>query len=277
MSGDERDPDAPDLSRIAERIRGRSGGDRRRRRRPTSGAELDETRELGAEPLAIASEPTTGPAQQPPGPWQRYDLWVVLAALAVFAAGTLTHRSLTAPVTAPLARAGLVLDRPAGWLSRPVAPPPSPLATAIGRDRAPRAPTAAAAALPYHVVFTSPRDPVDRLEVRIERRPAYDHLRGALALQRVARYGEHHWSAEVGNRSLGGRDWARTRFRYAYQSSKGDSPRIATGVEYALVSGTLLFVVTFHGTDASAVALEALVAPTLEIDANAPAALDPTP
>lgn len=269
-----RDDDELDLSRVAERIRARTGSemDKRRRRRATSIS----GRPFDAPTPPPESEPVFTPVPRSdsdvaeqiaraPGFWQRYDLWVVLAALAVFATGTLAVRRMTAPETTRLSHAGLSLARPSGWLPVPVTPPPSPLAAAAAPDEA----RSAAERARYHVVFVDPRAPLSRLEVQIERRPSYGNLRGVLALDRAARYGEYQWAAETSDESIAGRDWVRTRYRYALRTGAGESPRTATAIEYAAVSGNLSYVVTLHGAAAAARELEALVAPTLDVEGGA--------
>ena len=81
-----------------------------------------------------------------------------------------------------------------------------------------------------------------RLEVRIDHRPVYKNWRGALSLARVSRYGDTYWTANSLERSVGGREWVETQFRYAFTAYSGDSPKVATGIEYATLNGDLLYV-----------------------------------
>ena len=110
-------------------------------------------------------------------------------------------------------------------------------------------------------------------ELRIDKRPGYNNLGAALSLARVSQYGEVYWAAESDDSTIGGRDWLRTRFHYAYKSIDADSPKVATGIEYATLNGGLVYVVTFHGSEKDAESLRALIAPTLAVDANHPAAI----
>jgi hypothetical protein len=201
----------------------------------------------------------------------------------------LAYRSETAPRLVPFAEHGLTMSRPAGWFSRVVPPSSSPLAAAIG-NAAPVAENAIG--LLYHTEFQSPIDPLSRIEIEIARRPRYGNLRNALSLARVSRYGEMYWATERERESLsadrflsarpdkldsletiGGRDWVRTRFRYAFIAGPVGSPQVATGIEYATLNGGLMYVVTFHGDDKEALRLSNLVAGTLGVDPNHPDAI----
>jgi hypothetical protein len=212
-----------------------------------------------------------------PSTWMRHDLLVLIGALALLASGVIAYRSLTAPRLTEFSRFGLSLERPGTWLPpQDVPPPPSRLAAAVGGKDGPppeaRKVRAPEEGLPHHVVFQSPLSPLARLEIRIDRRPTYGNLRGALSLARVSRYGEVYWAAESDEQTIDGRDWVRTRFQYAYKAGDGDSPKVATGIEYGTVNGNLVYVVTFHGSDAEAERLRALIAPTFAVDPNHPAA-----
>ena len=207
----------------------------------------------------------------PPPAWHRHDLLVVAVALVLLAAGVVLQRSLSAPALVQLDQLGLGLDRPAAWLpARRIGPPSAGLATRVGSEPAAGTP---AGTLPYHVDYQSPADPTARLEIRITERPTSGSLRNALALGRVARYGEAHWAAESSDQTIGGRDWTRTRYRYAFRSSDSDAPVVASAIEYATFNGRLMYVVSLHGSDEAVVRLAALVAPTLAVDPNHPAAV----
>jgi hypothetical protein len=214
-----------------------------------------------------------------PPAWQRHDLLVVALAAAVFLAGAIAQHRLAAPALLPMSQLGLQVGRPSGWLPpRRVGRPTGGLAAradvreGVSDLDAPDEP-ASGAALPYHVVIQSALDPVARLEIRVAGRPAAGNLRSALVLERVSRHGEAHWEGNSTDRTIGGRDWVRTEYRYAYKASKADAPRIATGIEYAIVNGRLLYTVTIHGGDDTARRLEKLLVPTLSVDANHPAAV----
>jgi len=203
----------------------------------------------------------------------RWDLWVVLAALALLSAAGLTLRSLTAPEFDEFRLRGLSFARPRGFLPpTPVPEAASPLASALAAPEPLPTEEAAPPAEPppprpseYHVVYQAPAAPLLRLEVRIADRPIYNNLLGALSIERAARYGASYWSSESRIENIGGRDWTRTEFRYAFKASDTDSPRVASAIELASLNANLLYVVTFHGTQGQAEELAEMVEPTLTL------------
>jgi hypothetical protein len=127
----------------------------------------------------------------------------------------------------------------------------------------------------YHVVYQSPSDPRMRLEVRIEDQPLYNNLIGALGIYRAGRYGETYWAADSNITNIGGRDWTRTEFSYAYKDGFNASPMIAHAIEYASLNSGQIYVVTFHGSRAQASELAAQIAPTLVLRAAEPGTESP--
>ena len=205
----------------------------------------------------------------PPPFWQRHDLLVVVIALLLFAGGTAAHRVLAAPALIPIDELGLHVARPKSWLSPiRVAPPAAGLAAGVEstasarRDKVLR-----------HVVYQSAVAGTARLEIRIAERPASANLKSALVLARISRYGDSFTPAESTDRTIGGRDWVRTQYRYPFKGAPGDAPVIATAIEYATLNGRLMYVVTVHGDEKTARRLEALLVPTLKVDPNHPAAV----
>tara|TARA_R110002096_G_scaffold143328_3_gene299230 strand:+ start:93226 stop:93891 length:666 start_codon:yes stop_codon:yes gene_type:complete len=196
---------------------------------------------------------------------QRHDLGVLIVALAMLAGGALVHRYRAAPSVVPYAKEGLVFERPGGWLPAQIpAVSVSPLVQhQAGFGVATTIPTRAPNTV--HTIYVSPLDARRRIEVRIEDRPAYSNLRGALAVARLGQYGEFYWARHSGNATIANRDWLRTEFRYAFKANKGSSPQIAEAVEYAIVNAGRLFVVTLHDEPDSPSKLEPLVAKTLRI------------
>lgn len=204
----------------------------------------------------------------PPPFWQRHDLLVVVAALLLFVGGAIAHRVLAAPALVPIDELGLHLARPKSWLAPVrVAPPASGLAAGVDSGAArPGRPL-------RHVVYQSAVAATARLEIRIAERPASANLKSALVLGRISRYGDTFTPAESTDRTIGGRDWVRTQYRYPFKSAPGDAPVIATAIEYATLNGRLMYVVTIHGDEKTARRLEALLVPTLKVDPNHPAAV----
>jgi hypothetical protein len=60
----------------------------------------------------------------------------------------------------------------------------------------------------------------------------------------------------------------RTEFQYAIKATEGDAPQVATGIEYATLNASGLYVVTVHGTEAEARRLESLVLSTLTVESK---------
>ena len=205
----------------------------------------------------------------PPPLWQRHDLLVVAAALLLFAVGAAAHRAVAAPALVPVDELGLHIARPKNWLApQKVGPPASGLAAATG-GAAPARP----GRVLRHVVYQSAIAPTARLEIRIAERPASAPLKSALVLGRISRHGESFTPAESTERTIGGRDWIRTQYRYPFKSSPGDAPVIATAIELATLNGQVMYVVTLHGDEKTARRLESLLVPTLKVDPNHPAAV----
>jgi S1-C subfamily serine protease len=196
--------------------------------------------------------------------YQRHDAAVVAIALGLIVGGALLHRSLLTPPTAPFEAHGLTLQRTAQWLAPEDVPDATPR---LIRD-AEAAPRRGADDLPYHVMFTSSLDPDVRMEILVDRRPAWSNVLTGLDLERRNRYGELYASDGGTTRSIAGHDWLRTRYRYAYAPQKGDDPRIGHAVEYATVDREHLYAVTFHGEVAQTDVLEDVIAPTLRVGAR---------
>ncbi|MCP4445137.1 MAG: hypothetical protein GY811_07315 [Myxococcales bacterium] len=198
---------------------------------------------------------------------QRHDLGVLVIALAILAGGALVHRSLACPDHVSYAKQGLQFQRPGGWLTLPESNSyvtPLALGTA-GFGVGTSAPPAPNEPGDVHTRFASPKDARRRIEVRIEGRPSYSNLRGALAVQRLGQYGEFYWARSSGNSAIAGKDWLRTEFRYAFKPNKRGSPQIAEAIEYAIVNDERLFVVTLHDRPETLNDLDAIVADSLRV------------
>jgi hypothetical protein len=78
----------------------------------------------------------------------------------------------------------------------------------------------------------------------------------ATEFERSTTAGGFYKRLERGEIELGGREWIRTRFSYAFKPSEEDAPALATGIEYACVNGDKMFVVTAHGSEAKVAELE---------------------
>jgi hypothetical protein len=217
-------------------------------------------------------EPTPTPTPEvvsvrPPGAFRTQDLLAALVTVLLILSGALLYRALAEPALLKENLAGIDLERPAAWLPfRAVPVAPEPLALTIDGESQQRP-----ARRTIHLISQSPIASVDRIELRVEPRPVYKNWRGVLSLFRVGRYGDTYWTAQSAQVGINGREWVRTEFRYAYVAYAGDSPKLATGIEYATLVSNMLYVVTFHGDRKSAHVLSELVRPTLVVNAEAAA------
>ncbi len=193
----------------------------------------------------------------------RHDPLVLLAAMALFAAGAFAYRVATSPEATRFDRHGLQFDMPdVAWLpERQVEPPPLRLMHGV-------LPSQARQQARQHTMHTSAADPQLRLEIRITVRPQFSNLRAVLSFTRRARYGELYREYEPRQVEFNGKRWLRTRFSYATKPHKHAGPRVATGIELATLNGKLLYVVTAHGTTESARWLAERIETSLAVDPN---------
>ena len=102
----------------------------------------------------------------------------------------------------------------------------------------------------YHVELTSTVDPTARIEVLIDKKPAWSNIVTGLELDRRTRWGELYTLDDSSVRSIAGHDWLRTAYRYAHVADKGDVPRVDRALEYATIDREQIYVVTLFGTPA---------------------------
>ena len=227
----------------------------RRRRPPTSHGPIPAPL---SPPRALTVPEALGFA--PPRFFYRHDIAVLLFGLFVLAAGLLFERVLASPGTHGFDRFGLSFARPAIFL---------PAATV---DEMPTAKTADGTSLPFHVNFHSAQDPTLRVEVLIDERPSFNNLRATRALDRANQYGALVWLDHSKDVNIQGRSWLRSELRYASVAGIFAEPRVANAVELAILNGSLVYVVTLHGDEQSALELADAVLPSLSTNANHPAA-----
>jgi S1-C subfamily serine protease len=199
------------------------------------------------------------------GHYRRHDGLVVVAALVIILAAGRVHDALVSPPTAafdPGGEHGLAFDHPRGWLTSRAGPLPPPR---IAHDIAP--PSSRPAVPPYHVELssTSPRDPTARIEVLIDKKPAWSNIVTGLDLDRRTRWGELYALDDSSVRSVEAHQWLRTAYRFAHAPTRGDVPRIDRAVEYATIDREQIYVVTLFGTAAEIAQLETMVAPSLRV------------
>ena len=79
----------------------------------------------------------------------------------------------------------------------------------------------------FHTELTSSVDPTARIEVLIDKKPAWSNVVTGLELDRRTRWGEAlHDRRLRASRGIAGHDWLRTAYRFAHALEKGDVPRV---------------------------------------------------
>jgi len=194
---------------------------------------------------------------------RRHDPLVLLAAMALFAAGAFAYKLATTPEATRFNEHGLSFDRPdLAWLpEQAISPPPIRLLHGVLPPQA-RQPER------KHTFQVSSADPRLSLELLITDRPQFSNLRAVRAFSRRTRYGELYREFEPETITTNGKRWLRTRFTYATKPTKHAGPRVATGIEMATLNGKLLYVVTAHGDPTSGPWLAKRIAATLQTDPN---------
>src|SRR5207248_10124523 len=143
--------------------------------------------------------------------YHRHDILVIVVAFVlILAAGRIHARLVTPPVQA-FDDHGLHFERSAAWLKPEVLPPPAPR---LVRD-AGGGPIAKDPAL-YYVAYTSSLDAKARIEVLIDKKPAWSNIVTGLELDRRTRWGELYKLDDSKVLSIAGHDWLRTAYQYSY-------------------------------------------------------------
>jgi S1-C subfamily serine protease len=195
--------------------------------------------------------------------YHRHDLIVVVFALVIIAIAGRFHGGLVTPPLVPFepgADHGLTFQHPRGWLVSAAEPLPTPR---IVHDVSP--PAGGPAGAPYRVELTSTADPGARIEVMIDKKPAWSNIVTGLDLDRRTRWGELYALDDSSVRSVEDHQWLRTAYRFAHVQDKGDVPRIDRALEYATIDREQLYVLTLFGSPAEIEQLEDSVVPTLRV------------
>jgi S1-C subfamily serine protease len=197
--------------------------------------------------------------------YQRNDIVVLLLAFVIMIVAGHVHDRMVSPATEPFDPGnehGLTFQRPRGWLAQVggALPPPRLAREIPGSELAP-----SKAGAPYHVELTSPTEPTARLEVVIDKKPAWSNIVTGLDLDRRTRWGELYSLDDSSVRSVEDHQWLRTAYRFAHAADKGDVPRIDHAVEYATIDREQLYVLTLFGTPGELDKLEDVVVPTLRV------------
>jgi S1-C subfamily serine protease len=192
--------------------------------------------------------------------YQRHDLFVILAALVLIVLFGRVHARLVNPPNVLFSKQGLTFEHSAGWLQTVDLPPPPPR---LLRDAAGSTSRSKDDAL-THIELTNPHNPSTKIEVLIDKKPAWSNIVTGLELDRRTRWGELYKLDDSDVLSIAGHDWLRTAYRYAH-NDKGDQPTIDRAVEYATIDREQIYVVTLFGSPHAIDDLEDIVRPTLQV------------
>jgi S1-C subfamily serine protease len=190
--------------------------------------------------------------------YHRHDILVLLLALVIIIVAGRVHERMVTPPNEQFSERGLTFEHPATWLK----PEPVP-ATA---PRLVRDPTGAASKDDnlYHVELSAVASTA-KLEVQIDKKPAWSNIVTGLELDRRSRWGELYTLDDSSVKSIAGHDWLRTAYRYAHSPEKGDVPRVDHAVELATVDRDQIYVVTIYGSPIELDQIEGVVAPSLRV------------
>jgi S1-C subfamily serine protease len=195
--------------------------------------------------------------------YRRHDILVLLIAFVIMVIAGRVYEHLATPPTEPFDASGehgLMFEHSRGWLTSPGGPLPSPrIAHEVSPSSGKPSDTL------YRVELTSTIDPTARIEVLIDKKPAWSNIVTGLDLDRRTRWGELYTLDDSSVRSVEDHQWLRTAYRFAHALDKGDVPRIDRAVEYATVDREQIYVITFFGTPGEIERIEEVVAPTLRV------------
>ncbi|MFN0246978.1 MAG: trypsin-like peptidase domain-containing protein [Kofleriaceae bacterium] len=192
--------------------------------------------------------------------YHRHDILVLLLAFVIIVVAGRVHRGMVTAPTTTFSERGLVFEHSTMWLSPEPIPSPAPR---IAYGLTPQSPVAPPSL--YHVLLTSSLDPDVKLEVLIDKKPAWSNIVTGLELDRRTRWGELYTLDDSSVRSIAGHDWLRTAYRFAHVADKGDVPRVGRATEFATIDREQIYVVTFFGGDAELGQIESVVAPSLRV------------
>ncbi|CAN5872750.1 hypothetical protein BH11MYX3_BH11MYX3_11040 [soil metagenome] len=189
-----------------------------------------------------------------------HDILVLLLAFVFIVIAGRIHRGLVTPPTTTFSERGLVFEHSKAWLLPEPVPTYSPRIVHELAGQQPTKPTTV-----YNVAFTSSIDPSARLEVLIDKKPAWSNIVTGLELDRRTRWGELYTLDDSSVSSIAGHDWLRTAFRYAHVAQKGDAPRVDSAIEYATIDRDQIYQITMYGSPSELSRIEDVVAPSLRV------------
>ena len=194
--------------------------------------------------------------------YHRHDIVVLVIAFVMIVAAGRLHARLVTPPTQPFAAHGLSFEHSAAWLApEPLAPPPPRLVRDLG-------PPPSGKDELYSVAMTSTLDPSARIEVVIDKKPAWSNIVAGLELDRRTRWGELYKLDDSSVVSIEDYDWLRTSYRYAHAAEKGDVPRVDRAIEFATIDRDQIYVVTLFGTAGELERIEDVVRPSLRVQSR---------
>jgi S1-C subfamily serine protease len=192
--------------------------------------------------------------------YHRHDLLVILLAFVIIVAAGRIHTKLVTPPHKKFDQHGLVFEHPAGWLVTDGVPLPAP--RLVHEELSPDKDDTV-----YHAELTESGGGTGKLEVLIDRKPAWSNIVTGLELERRTRWGELYHLDDSSVRSIAGHDWLRTSYRYAH-AEKNDVPRVDHAIEYATIDRDQLYVITAFGTPGELDRVEDVVAPSLRVQSQ---------
>jgi S1-C subfamily serine protease len=195
--------------------------------------------------------------------YHRHDVVVLLVAcLLIVGAGRL-HARLVTPPNTTFSEHGLTFNHSQAWLAPEPVPPPAPRlvrelgASAGAKDDA-----------YYHVALTSSVAGTAKIEVQIDKKPAWSNIVTGLELERRTRWGELYAQDDSSVTAVAGHDWLRTTYRYAHAPDKGDTPRIDGAIEYATIDRDQMYVVSLFGSPLELERMDDVIEPSLRVQSQ---------
>ncbi|HTL37400.1 MAG TPA: trypsin-like peptidase domain-containing protein, partial [Kofleriaceae bacterium] len=190
--------------------------------------------------------------------YHRHDVLVLLLAFVIIVIIGQVHERLITPPNEVFSQHGLTFEHSTAWLK----PEPLPMvAPRLVRDASGAQPTTDENL--YHVELSAIGAKA-KLEVLIDKKPAWSNIVTGLELDRRSRWGELYSLSDSSVRSIAGHDWLRTSYRYAH-AEKDDLPRVDSAVEYATIDRDQIYVVTIFGTSGEISQVEEVLEPSLRV------------
>lgn len=199
--------------------------------------------------------------------YHRHDILVLLLGLVIIVVAGRWHAWLVTPENASFDKHGLKFEHLRAYLKAETPPLPAPR---LARDPAsgivpPSQPNGDDIGTLFHTELTSSVSATARIEVLIDKKPAWSNIVTGLELDRRTRWGELYTLDASSVQSISGHDWLRTAYTYAHATEKNDTPRVDRAVEYATIDRDQIYVVTLFGSPAEIARAEAVVAPSLSV------------